>query len=280
MKRISAILKVYNEEKLLPAVIENIEPHVDEIVVVDGSALGASTDRTKEIAVACDKVVYESGTFKTLDGAWDMATQGNTAIANATGDILLFVSADMLFVGLEHFRETVQGSSGRIFFFTTLEFWRDTHHLRLYSPDTDVLTVPSSILEPAAIDRTLNPYYEENGAFNLDDASLEDRVILPQTIRFHLGWIRPFKQQVDKHIRHVKQHRWGDQGEKLLRGGERGLEQWAIKQVLDYEGSPSIAFSGDLPIAMAKLKGMKSNDGADAVLGAFKQRYGISPFNK
>jgi glycosyltransferase involved in cell wall biosynthesis len=278
MPKISAVMSVLNEENLLPALLENINPHVDEIVIVDGGPDGPSTDRTKEIAKSCDKVLYQSGKFATLDGAWDMATQRNTAITHATGEMLLFVSADMFFSGLEILREVANAGKYKIVFCTTLEFWSDINHLRLYTADGDVLTMPSSILEPIAIDRLYNPYAEEDGRFNLDGAVIGDRIQLPQINKFHLGWIRPFKQQVAKHIRHVKQHRWGEHGEKLLRGGERGLEQWAMLHVLSYSNIPSIACSCVLPPELEEFIDMKFDDGAKESVEDFERRFGISPF--
>ena len=269
---------MFNEENLLPGLLENISPHVDEIVIVDGSPTGPSTDGTKEIAKACDKVLYQSGKFATLDGAWDMATQRNTGISSASGDVFLFLSADMYFANLDMLRPVVDADEYKVVFCTTIEFWGDTRHLRLYSADTDVLTVPSSITEALAIDRKCSPYCEENGSFNVSDAGNNDRILIPQIIKYHLGWIRPFPQQVEKHMRHVKQHRWGDDGEEMLRGGERGLEQWAIKHVMSYESIPSVAFSGTLPEELEAHKNMRCVDETKETIDDFERRFKISVF--
>jgi len=261
----------------LPGVLKNILPHVDEIVLVDGSPEGPSTDKTKEIAKACDKVLYQSGKFATLDGAWDMAAQRNTGIAAATGDVLFFLSADMYFSNLEMLRPVVEAEQYKIIFCSTVEFWLDTKHLRLYSADTDVLTVSSSILEPIVIDTAYSPFCEENGRFVIEDAAQNDRSIIPQIVKYHLGWIRPFQQQVQKHIRHVKQHRWAEVGEKLLRGGERGLEQWAIRHVLSYQSIPSIGFSASFPEELDEHLEMRHDTGVQECLDDFKRRFRVSP---
>jgi len=271
-------MSVYNEEKLLPHVLENIEPHVDEIVIVDGSPDGPSTDGTKAVAKACEKVQYQSGTFKTIDGAWDMALQRNTGISSANGDVLFFLSADMFYRNLAGLREAVEKDRYKIYFCPTVEFWLNTSGLRLYSADGDILSVPSNILEPMALDKELAPYCENDGRFNLDGAAMNQRVILSQTYKYHLGWIRPFKQQVEKHMRHVRQHRWGEPGEKLLRGSERGLEQWAMLHVLSYAQIPSINYYGELPEEMQPIAEMKYDDGAEDATNDFERRYGISIF--
>lgn len=249
-------------------------------MIVDGSPAGPSTDGTKEIAKSSDKVLYQSGKFATLDGAWDMATQRNTGISAASGDVLFFVSADMYFANLEYLREIVDADQYKIIFSTTIEFWQDTKHLRLYSADTDVLTVPSNILQPIAIDASYAPYCEEDGTFHLDGAAHNERIIMPQIIKYHLGWIRSFGEQVEKHMRHVKQHRWDEDGEKLLRGSERELEQWAIRHVLSYDSIPSIAFSGTLPAELEQHKAMRSDDDVKSTLDDFQRRHGITPFKQ
>ncbi|MHC4464713.1 MAG: glycosyltransferase, partial [Planctomycetota bacterium] len=93
---------------MLPGLLANISSHVDEIIAVDGSPDGPSTDGTKEILQQADKVTYIADTYKTANGiGWDMARQRMDAINLATGDIYFFVSADMLFMRLEQLREAV-----------------------------------------------------------------------------------------------------------------------------------------------------------------------------
>ena len=258
--------------------MENIQDYVDEIVVIDGSPEGPSTDSTAEIAQAHEKVVYRAGKFDMMDGAWDMAKQRNTGISTATGDTIMILSADMLFTNLGIFREAVDSGLYKIYFCPVIEFWLDIKQQRLYTGDGDALTVQSPILEPIAIDRTLNPYCETDGKLNLEGATVRQRVVLSQTTKFHLGWIRPFRQQVAKHIRHVKQHRWGDQGERLLRGAERGLEQWAMLHVLGYNSIPAINYMGILPEQMNGLKDMRYDDGAQEMTDDFESRHNISIF--
>jgi glycosyltransferase involved in cell wall biosynthesis len=271
-------MPVLNEEKLLPALLANIESHVDEIVIVDGGPDGPSTDNTGEIARSHEKVVYESGKFATFEGAWDESTHRNTAIARASHDVLLLISADMFFLGLENLAIATERASAKIFFCTTLEFWCDTNHLRQHENLGTPTWLPAGILEPIAIDRCFNPYWDDNGSLVLSDAVVEDRLVIPQLTKFHLGWIRPFRQQMNKHIRHVKQHRWDKQGEALLRGGQRSLEQWAIFHVLNYPKTPAVSYHGWFPEELELLKSMKPEDGSNEVLTEFEEQYGMSVF--
>lgn len=256
--------------------MKNIEPHVDEIVAIDGSADGPSTDKTAEILKSHSKVVLKSGKYVLPGGGWDSATQRNTAISLASGDVFLFLSADMVFYGLGQLRELIDNSSYKLFFCSTIEFWQDTKHLRLYTDEGDLLTVPSAILQVSAVDRSLYPVAESDFSMRTNDVDISNRVLIPSVVKFHLGWIRPFAEQVEKHIRHVRQRRWGEYGDTLLKGKERDLRLWAILHVLGYNQTPSISFSGDLPEEMSEFMGMKHTIGYQEVANAFERKYGVS----
>ena len=75
-RKISMLLPVYNEEIFLFHALHAPMQFVDQVVVVDGSPFGPSTDRTKEIIDVYDRqypgiIEYFSGTFALEDGAWD-----------------------------------------------------------------------------------------------------------------------------------------------------------------------------------------------------------------
>jgi hypothetical protein len=272
-------MPVFNEEKLMPSVLPNILPHVDELVIVDGGPQGPSTDRTSEIIrdTGGEKVVYRSGKYVLPDGAWDCATQKNTGLSLCSGDIVLLLSADMLFYNLEFLAEILRtNESHKLFFVPTMEFWLDTSSIRLYSPDGDYLTVPSQILQPVAFSKTIRPVYQTDAALRIQEIRLDQRLLVPSTTKYHLGWIRSFPQQVAKHICHVQQHRWGDHGENLLRGEKRDLELWAILHVLSYRSIPHVPIQCNLPKEMESLMDMKFNDGSERVMQDFEQEYGIS----
>jgi glycosyltransferase involved in cell wall biosynthesis len=275
-KKVSVIMNVYNEERFLPAVLRNIVPHVDEIVAVDGSAEGPSTDKTAKILKAEKKVVYKSGKFVLPDGGWDASTQRNTGTSLATGDVLIFLSADMLFYGLADFRELIDGTDYKLYFTSTIEFWQDSRHLRLYSDEGDKLTVPSTILQVTALDRSLSPVAETGFSMRTNDADVAERVLMPSVIKFHLGWIRPFAEQVEKHIRHVQQGRWGEYGDSLRKGKFRDLKLWAILHVLGYNQTPSVAYAGPVPEEMADFAEMKHLAGYQEIARDFEKEYGVS----
>jgi dolichol-phosphate hexosyltransferase len=81
--KISVVIPTKNEEKTLHEVLEGVGNYADEILVVDGH----STDRTKEIALQHNaRFVLDHGKGKG-DGL-------RTAIAEVTGDIIVFIDAD------------------------------------------------------------------------------------------------------------------------------------------------------------------------------------------
>ncbi len=274
MRKVSAIMSVYNEEKLLPLALKSIKPYVDEIIIIDGSENGPSTDRTGEIVGSYSSVRYVKGTYRTLGGAWDMDTQKNIGIMEATGDLLMFVSADMFFTGLDVLRAAIDADKDhKLFYVPIIELWLDSSHQRLYTKEGSPLDMPGNILDVLVVDASLKPYVKN---FRVDVANVDDseKIIIPHTFKIHLGWVRPFKQQVEKHIRHVKQHRWGTEGDLLLKGSESELMRWAIRHVLSYPKLPYVACYGVFPEDMGDLLDMKYNDGADEFIRDHESKYG------
>lgn len=65
MGKIYAGMIAYNEEWIIECSLKSIYEHVDEIIVIDGSPYGPSTDRTVQIAKSIGpKVKVFSGTFR------------------------------------------------------------------------------------------------------------------------------------------------------------------------------------------------------------------------
>lgn len=272
---------MYNEEALLPLVLKNIDPFVDEIIVVDGGPDGESTDGTADIAKGFDKVVYCADVFKTVSGAWDVGRQKNAGIALSTGDIIFMTCADMFYSGLDYLREQIDSdNSHKLWFCSTVEFWLNTNHIRLYSQDDDMTTIKSTILQAMLVDKDLDPKYDDSGNLALGEVLNNDKVLVPQTVKFHSGWIRPFEQQVQKHIRHVVQRRWGPEGDELLADGESAIAKWAIQHVLSYPRTPCVAYKGRLPSIMNGLANMKYNQGIKEVIEKMEAEYGFKVFAK
>jgi glycosyltransferase involved in cell wall biosynthesis len=70
--RVLVGMLAYNASPVIGAAIRSVYPYVDEIIVVDGSRFGPSTDETKTIAESVgDKVRIIQGVFAKEDGSWD-----------------------------------------------------------------------------------------------------------------------------------------------------------------------------------------------------------------
>lgn len=82
-QKVSVIVPTRNEERGLGLLLQYCKPYADELIVVDGH----STDRTREIAT-------EQGAKVILDHGLGKGDAVRTAIAFASGDILVFIDAD------------------------------------------------------------------------------------------------------------------------------------------------------------------------------------------
>jgi hypothetical protein len=82
-KRISVVIPCHNEEEGIRAVIEQMPPIVDEVVVVDN----CSTDRTSEVATSLGaRVIFE--------GRKGYGRAYRTGFAEAKGDIIVTMDGD------------------------------------------------------------------------------------------------------------------------------------------------------------------------------------------
>lgn len=261
--------------------MSNLVPHVHEVIAIDGGPEGPSTDSSKEIIEGFgDTVHYFSGTYKGPYDVWDAGMQKNIGIKEAIGDVLLFVSCDMFFTGLDILVEAVAEQEDKMVFFTSLiEFWQHTRLMRLNSNDGNYLfSLPASIVNAAAIDRSLALTFDQSGSMKSKEALLETRLILPQVVKYHAGWIRPFQKQVDKHLTHIKQRVWGGMGDELLGGGDQKMEHWVIRHVLGYPGTPSIDMLVKLPEEAEVFNTMKYDKGYGDVVDEYETKYGVSVF--
>lgn len=77
--KVSVGMIAYNASPVIGAAIRSTYPYVDNIIVVDGSAHGPSTDDTVEVAKAVgSRVSVVSGVFVKPDGSWDERSQRQT----------------------------------------------------------------------------------------------------------------------------------------------------------------------------------------------------------
>jgi len=232
MSTLAMVVPVYNEEKLLPTFMANVFGHVDQIIFVDGSAEGVSTDNTAELIqkYSANNIQYISGQYGRLK-VWDKKQQIKAGLDKVECDYVWLSSVDMLYRGLEDIKKVLNNDLDAIYG-NCIEFWIDVKHIRKVA-DTYIKSYCMVCKKEYARHYILGMN---------DDIAIDHEIMyLSNTIMYHYGWVRPFDQQIRKHIRNVLTGGWGEIGYKLLQKGTKSLEAWAIYHVLKYRETPCIA---------------------------------------
>lgn len=223
MPKLSVIIPVNNEEDIIAQCLCRIEHYVDEIVIIDGSPNGASTDGTIDILHRFEKVKYLSKQYA-RGQAWDREAQLQDGLKACTSDYCMFISADMMVEDMGIVRDTFDAGKIDFLYVGMINFWYDIQHVR---SDPDIINWRLLVF-PVKYGKE----YISKGKIKLPNKSRTVNVV--SSMIYHLGWIRPFASQVAKHIRHVYNGSWGETGFKLMQLGEDAIEAWAIHHVLNY----------------------------------------------
>lgn len=236
--KLSMLMPVYNEGMLLHYSLETTLPYVDEAIIVNGSQFGPSTDNTKEIidSFPSEKIKYFEGTFVTDDGCWDEAAQRNLGLSKVTGDFLMPHCGDMIYdkIDMERMRNAVESFPDKsIFYCMFIEFFCDINHIRLY-PGSSWFPVPM-VGDIPILSMKLDPYYENGPQLRIGEVATSDFVYVHSAVRFHYGWVKPFSDQVAKHVRNITMRQWKEFSDELLAKGEKAIYAWAINHVLEYD---------------------------------------------
>ena len=136
IKKVYIAMLDYNMELTIGPAIASTYDYVDEIIVVDGSADGPSTDRTAERAQSFGKkITYISGTFTAEDGSWDEIKQRQVSLALAEKDFNNWMNlqdADEVYDKEKFIRfiEYLQAAKTitKVFSVSSISFWRDINH--------------------------------------------------------------------------------------------------------------------------------------------------------
>lgn len=101
--KISVLTVVYNEEQILPFMLEGVIPSSDEIIIVDGGPQGPSTDNTPNIVREfilsySHKMRYLQGTFVRSDiPVWDEGDARKNTLDATDADYLVILDGDEVF---------------------------------------------------------------------------------------------------------------------------------------------------------------------------------------
>lgn len=268
--KISMIMPIYNEEKLLPHHLELAAPHLDEIIIVDGGPYGPSTDGSQDIARKYSNVKVIKGTFelKNRKEGWDKSAQLQAGGDASSGDILIILSVDTIYNDYKLLSAKLKKLEGDIFYCHTTEFFIDTNHLRMTPRDG----FPFPSIGYPIISRSKFAS-EEAAYFKNAEIQLSNFVLLHGIMKFHYGWITDFDRQVRKHIRNIKTGLWGEYGEQLLKGGDKAIETWAITHVLNYTKEIVFPYSDNGYHPLKNLEFLYHAE-FDKVLMNFKKKHG------
>jgi len=241
--KISMVMPIYNEAKLLPYHLELAAPFVDEVILIDGSPTGPSTDGTKDLIKKYDNVVRIEGKFELPNrkNGWDKASQLKAGIKKATGDMIILTSVDSVYSDYELLVNTIkEHPDGKVFYCFLTEFFLDTKHIRLImTADYPAPQVGYGIFPKKLFTTKEATWYATSMVEPIDYIFLQD------IRKFHYGWITDFDAQIAKHIRNVKSGWWAEYGEKILSAGEQTIDAWAITHVIHYEKEGVFVYAGN-----------------------------------
>jgi len=252
------LLPVYNEEQFLRHSLENTVPFVDEVIIVDGSPWGASTDNTIEIIDDFDRLYphrinYSSGKFILENGSWDESAQRNLGMSKVTGNILMPHCGDMIYT-VEDMARMVSAvdkyRNRKIFYCFMGEFWLDCEHIRMYKGHAMEAWFPVMAMSDINfLSMDMFDGYYEGPKMRLKQDENEHFLFVPNAFRYHYGWVTGFDYQVAKHIRNMSMGAWEDHGKEIVAQGDKGIAKWAINHVLEYPNMQcAYDYCGKLPI--------------------------------
>lgn len=275
--RLSALMQVYNEELCLPCSLGTLVPIVDELIIIDGSENGPSTDNSSAIinsfmAKYPDKIVYLSGTYS-RDGVWDEASQVNEGYGCVTGDFVMRTHADIIYdtEDLVMVREIIdRHPDSKYFYAPYLEFYCDTDHVILSSYLANESCLPrDSCGDVVAVAMSLEPHFEDFGEYGRSALIaavdwVQDIIYMPHVKRFHYAYVKSFEKQVEKLVKYIMNGECGQLGEELKALGSKEVLGYAIEQVDAYAEHPGkYPFAGKHPKAGEPLREMTIGDGRE-----------------
>ena len=259
MARVSAIVPIYNDSTFINLCLSSIIDAVEEVIFVDGGPLGPSTDNPEsqiDKRFPQEKIKFVYGTFVDKEGKWDRKNQLRKGYEEAISEYLMPMSVDMILNN----SEVLLGITERYdeVWCNAYDFWMDMKSLRIEN-GTPIKNICLCC---------------RKGLINEDKnfGTNNNKVFLHNSSRYHFGWIRPFAQQVVKHIRHINEGAWGDLGREVSSLGDEAIEIWAIQHVLRYKNSDSIV-TPEL-ISKVAIPEMKYLDGFADYQKDFEERTG------
>lgn len=285
---LSALLCIYNEELMLRACLSNLVKFVDEIIIVDGSPKGASNDGSKAIIDEFMQnhlmIKYFSGTFAYEDGAWDEPSQINFGLEQVTKGYVMRTHPDIIYDpnDMEFLRQAMADGKKYIYC-TQVDFWGDTSHILLYrnSSIEDAL-LHQAVIDPLAVSMNCGFHAVSNGELRqfgmvADIDYSTDIQYLPHIKKYHFGFLKPFKEQVEKYVCYAKR---GDMGLEKQTYSQKELYEFAIEFVLNNYKTEKMKYYGYYPDDAMPFKNTSYMDGYDEFMAWFNSKFNTERFSK
>ena len=261
-------------------------PVLDELIVVDGSETGPSTDATRAIINSFSSkypgiIRYLSGTFVRSDGAWDCSSQWTAGIERVTGDFVMCTAADIIYGHEDTImaRKAVEAFPDRKYFYAPfVEFFGDTKHIVVQDVMTKEPALPRLVCSHAVwVSTSLDVFcvdVKNKEAFGTNEPIdwKRDIIFMPHVKRFHFGYVKPFRYQVEKVIKYVRR---GEHAEISSDAGAEAIHEYAVKFVLGFAASNRIPYTGVYPEVAMSLKDRTAMDGYEDFMETYNARSAV-----
>lgn len=264
----------YNAELYIEAALRSVYDYVDEVIVVDGSPAGLSTDRTVEIARSVGpKIRLFQGEFsftntengKTWRNVWNETRQRQTYIDLAEKDEnnwLILHDADEVFDD-ENIQRLIEYAKRapletKLLSYRWMHFWRDPWHVITGEDWDKPRWVGMFRLDPRVRQLNINTIGIEGGS-NWTQEGYPVKVVLDDVFFYHYGHVSTFERYEFKvkcffgqgfWKENFEPHEWERyKREVLIPGWNKGIN---IPDVLPYAGEHPEEIRHLLPV-MEKL---------------------------
>ena len=232
---------------------------IDEMVVIEGGDYGPSSDDSHQLIA--DSFPETKFVQVTNGVPWDRASIA-AYLPHISGDMVMSLSADMLIDNSRALREAIDSVDADMYLCKLYDLWLDSSHVKKNSDNGEAGRYIPLISRQSVLTRKRS----------VNDLKPDEKVYLTDVSVFHIGWLRPFQSQVQKHIRHVRAGAWKETGAQILALGDKALESWAVHHVMRYRNDPGMKIHLPDSIA-ADMDGVSYMSGFEEYVSDYEKRY-------
>lgn len=192
---------------------------------------------------------------------WDRANI-SAYLPQISGDLVMSLSVDMLIDNSGGLRQAIDSVDVDMYLCKLYDLWVDASHVKKNSDNGEAGRYIPLICRPSVLSRKRS----------VNDLKPDDKLYLTDVSVFHVGWLRPFQSQVQKHIRHVRAGAWKETGAQVLALGDKAVESWAVHHVMRYKNDPGLKIH--LPVAIGEdVNGVSYMQGFEEYVADYEKRH-------